>query len=53
MPVDNVTGRHVLPEPPRVQNVATAVGIDDQTAAPTWHSERRVLLNERSTVVFR
>ncbi len=26
-------GRHVLPEPERTQNVVTAVGIDDQTAA--------------------
>ena len=33
LPVDDVTGRHVLPEPPRVQNVVTAIGIDDQTAA--------------------
>jgi arylsulfatase len=26
-------GRHILPEPERVQNVVTAIGIDDQKAA--------------------
>jgi arylsulfatase A-like enzyme len=33
MPVDSVTGRQILPEPARVRNVPTAIGIDDQTAA--------------------
>ena len=31
--MDRVTRRHVLPEPTRAQNVATAIGIDDQTVA--------------------
>jgi arylsulfatase len=26
-------GRHILPEPERVQNVVTAIGIEDQSAA--------------------
>ncbi len=30
---DVTAGRHILPEPARVQDVVTAVGIDDQTAA--------------------